>query len=67
MSPDVCIPNIGPAQRRYRARFGLVALAVAVGAWAGVAALGLPAGLRLIAVPLLFGGFLGLIQAREKT
>ncbi len=67
MSPDVCIPNIGPAQRRLRARFGIVALAAAVAAWAGVTALGLPADLRLIAVPLLFGGFQGLFQAREKT
>jgi hypothetical protein len=67
MSPDVCIPNIGPAQRRLRARFGMVSLATAVGAWVGVTALGLPAGLRLFAVPLLFGGFQGLIQAREKT
>lgn len=67
MSPAACIPNIGPAQRRLRARFGVVALVVGVAAWAGMAVLGLPAGLRLIAVPLLFGGFLGLIQAREKT
>jgi hypothetical protein len=68
LSGEACVPNIGPAQRRLRARFGVVALVVALGVWAGAAALGLGSALRaLLALPLLFGGFLGLIQAREKT
>lgn len=67
MSPDVCIPNIGPAQRRLRARFGIAALLVALAVWLMVPLLGLPLALRLLALPLLFAGFQGLIQAREKT
>jgi len=67
MSRNVCIPNIGPAQRRLRARFGVVALLAALAVWVGVSLLGLPPSLRLLALPLLFGGFQGLIQAREKT
>ena len=67
MSPHACIPNIGPAQRRLRARFGVIALMAALAAWAGVSLLGLSPSLRLPAVPLLYLGFQGLIQAREKT
>lgn len=67
MSTDACIPNIGLAQRRLRARFGVVALLVALAVWVGASLLGLPPSLRLLALPLLFGGFQGLIQAREKT
>lgn len=67
MSPEVCIANIGPAQRRLRARLGIVALVAGLAVWIGVGVAGLPAALRLLALPLLFGGFQGLIQAREKT
>ena len=65
---EACVVNIGPAQRRLRSRLGLAALAVAVVVGVGAAALGLSTVLRAVLVlPLLFGGFLGLIQAREKT
>ena len=68
MSGGGYVPNIGPAQRRLRARAGVVALVLAATAWAGAAALGLPpTGRSAVAFPLLFGGFLGLLQAREKT
>ncbi len=65
---EACVVNIGPAQRRLRSRLGVAALAVAVVAGVGTAALGVATSLRAVLVlPLLFGGFQGLIQAREKT
>jgi hypothetical protein len=59
--------NIGPEQQRKRRILGLWGLAagaaVAIGCWvAGVSTL-----VRLAAAPLLFGGFLGVLQARERT
>jgi hypothetical protein len=68
LSGEACVPNIGPAQRRLRARLGWAALVAALGAWVGAGALGLPPLARsALALPLLFGGFQGLVQAREKT
>lgn len=68
MSGEACTPNIGTAQRRLRARVGGVTLLAALGIRFGAAAVGLGAAIAsLMALPLLFAGFMGLIQAREKT
>jgi hypothetical protein len=64
---EVCIANIGFAQRRHRHRLGVASLASAAGLSAAGIGLGLsPAWLGLIGV-LVFGGFAGIVQAREKT
>jgi hypothetical protein len=64
---EVCIVNIGPAQRRRRRSLGLVALLVGTALVIGVWALGLPPVIRLSAAVFFFGGFSGIFQARAKT
>jgi hypothetical protein len=65
--PNVCIPNIGPAEQRKRLRFGLVALAVGIALtvvliWSGISPL-----YRLaLFVPYAMAGS-GYFQARDKT
>lgn len=64
---EVCIANIGFAQRRHRHRLGVASLVSAAALSAAGLGLGLsPAWLALVGV-LLFAGFAGIIQAREKT
>lgn len=63
----VCIPNIGVAQRRRRFWPGVVSLLLGLGHGVAVAALGLTAWLLAPAAVLLFTGFTGILQAREKT
>ncbi len=67
MDGEVCIVNIGPAQRRRRRSFGLVSLlvgaALVVGAWA----LGLPPAARLSASVFFLAGFSGIFQDRAHT
>jgi len=65
--PNDTIPNIGPRQRRLRAVFGVVALAVATGVAFAPHVFGVAPGLRFGSLPIYFGGFLGLLQARDKT
>lgn len=68
LSVEACVANIGTAQRRLRVRLGVVALVAAAAAAVGGAALGASTWLRaMFVLPLLFVGFQGLIQAREKT
>jgi hypothetical protein len=66
-SGEVCVVNIGPAQRRRRRSLGIVSLVagtvLALTAWA----LALPPLTRLSAVVFFFGGFNGVFQARAKT
>ena len=62
-----CIPNIGVAQRRRRFWPGVASLALGVGHGIAVAALDLSSALLVPAAVLLFAGFTGVFQAREKT
>ena len=63
----VCIPNIGPAQRRYRLRFGRRLLLVALASWAALVALHVPWPWHLGLWPILAAGFTSMLQSREKT
>jgi hypothetical protein len=64
---DVCIPNIGPRQRRHRALRGAIALVAAVALAAGLHSANAPLAARaLVALPLYMAA-LGFMQYREKT
>ncbi|MFB6139003.1 MAG: hypothetical protein ABEJ26_01050 [Halosimplex sp.] len=60
--PGVC--NIGRDERRTRRRLGDASFLVAAAYVGFVTATGRPAGFLLGAFPLLFGGFLGVVQDR---
>jgi len=67
MDAPVCIPNIGPRQRRLRRNLGLWALGAAA-ALTGLLLWGdTPRLARLLLVPLVLGGLVGLLQARGST
>ena len=72
MSPDqapaeVCIANIGPLQRRRRARLGLWSLGAAALLVGGLVASGAGREWRILAAaPIWFGAYL-FVQAREST
>lgn len=67
MEQTVCIPNIGPRERRKRMLFGLLALVLSLTLLAALVALDAGRWWRLgLFVPLLLS-MLGLFQAREKT
>jgi hypothetical protein len=62
-----CIPNIGPAQRRLRLRFGIAMSAVAMLTTAFLVISGAPRPWRLMVfLPGLFAA-IGLLQARART
>ena len=67
MSGAACIANIGVAQRRRRFWPGVISVALGVGHGIAVVALSLTPLLLLPAAVLLFAGFAGVFQAREKT
>ena len=67
MSGAACIANIGLAQRRRRFWPGVVSLVLGVGHGIAVVAFSLTPLLLLPAAVLLFAGFTGVFQAREKT
>lgn len=67
MDPQICIANIGPVQRRRRRDFGLVALGLALVATLAAVLLGAGPWWRLAITPLVFGGFVGLLQAKGHT
>ena len=62
-----CVPNIGPGQRRLRFWPGVVSLALGLGHGVAVVALPLTGWLLVPASVLLFVGFSGVLQSREKT
>jgi len=64
---DVCLPNIGPVERRKRLRFGLVALAAGLVLAAVMVVLNLPPLLRLVLFPIFWVAGSGIFQSREKT
>ena len=63
----VCIPNIGPKERRRRLRGGVIGLVVAAIVAIVLFATGADRAWRLIMFPLLYGGLSGVFQWREKT
>lgn len=63
---EVCIANIGRRQRRARGLAGLTSLAFAIAMVAAGLILDVP-GLRFASLPFFLGGFLGVLQHREKT
>lgn len=67
MVAEACIANIGAAQRRRRFWPGVVSLGLGLGHGVAVAALSLTPWLLAAAAVLLFAGFAGVLQAREKT
>jgi len=64
---EVCLPNIGPGERRKRLRFGLAALAVGLVLAGVLVVLGLPPLLRLVLFPIFWVAGSGIFQSREKT
>ena len=64
---SVCIPNIGPRQRRQRVIGGIVGLAIAIAVAALLVATGVARPFRLVVFLPFFAGTTGLFQAREKT
>lgn len=68
MSADtVCIPNIGPLERRRRMRFGVVFLAIGVAIGVCLLATDASRAWRALAFVPLWLGALGVVQAKEKT
>jgi hypothetical protein len=63
----VCIANIGASQRRRRFWPGVASLALGLGHGIAVVGWSLTPWLLLPAAVLLFGGFAGVLQSREKT
>jgi hypothetical protein len=67
VTAPACVPNIGPAERRKRLRFGLGAWAVALGGLAILLGTDAPRAWRLALLLPFWGGALGFLQHREKT
>lgn len=61
------VTNIGSSGRRRRYLMGAAGLGVALLVVAGLAAFGAPRGARIVLFLPLFGGALGLLQARGGT
>lgn len=59
--------NIGPRGRRQRLLTGFISLAIATIIAISLIAAGVPRGWRLLVFPLLWAGWLGVFQAKEKT
>lgn len=67
MEGAACIANIGLAQRRRRFWPGVISIGLGVGHGIAVSVLSLTPILLVPAAVLLFAGFTGVVQAREKT
>lgn len=67
MVSELCVPNIGPNERRKRLRAGLVHLGVAVLALAVMMVTHTPRGYRLLLILPFWGAGAGVFQYLEKT
>lgn len=63
----ICIPNIGPRERRKRLVSGLIMLALSLIILIALVAAGVDRWWRLLLFLPLWGGATGLFQARERT
>jgi hypothetical protein len=63
----VCIPNIGPGERRRRSTFGVLSIAVGLLVAAALVALGVHPLLRVPLFLVFYAAASGVFQAREKT
>ena len=64
---ELCIPNIGPRQRRLRLISGLVMVAIATAAAAALLAAGAARAWRLLLIVPVGGAAVGLFQVQAKT
>lgn len=64
---DICVPNIGPRERRRRLVFGLVMAAIAVVAAAVLMMMGAPRIWRVLLVLPIGGAALGVFQVQATT
>jgi hypothetical protein len=64
---DLCIPNIGPRERRRRLIGGAVSLALGVIAAALLLGFGAQRAWRIVVFLPVWAGALGLFQAKERT
>ena len=67
MSGEVCVVNIGPRQRRLRLLAGLAGLGAGAALLLVLLTLDVSRVVRLVAVPPMWAGLLGVLQYREKT
>jgi hypothetical protein len=63
----VCLPNIGPRERRKRLQFGLLALAGGLFLTGVLVAVSAHPLLRLGLFPVFWSAGVGIFQSREKT
>lgn len=64
---DVCIPNIGPRERRRRLIIGIAMFVIAAAVAATLIVADAPKAWRLFVLLPLWVGALGVIQVKEKT
>jgi hypothetical protein len=67
VSGEVCIANIGTAQRNQRKRLGAAALAAGALVFVVAPMIGLAPWSHPVSALLLYGGFTGIFQARGHT
>ena len=67
MVAEVCVPNIGPNERRKRLYAGVVYLALAIAVLAFMIAHDTPRASRLLLVLPFWGAGVGVFQYLEKT
>jgi hypothetical protein len=65
--PTVCIPNIGPRERRRRLTVGIAMFAIVVLVVAGLMLADAPRAWRLFVLFPAWVGSIGVFQAKEKT
>ncbi len=67
MTTSECVPNIGPAGRRQRMTFGIVALVLGVAGAVALAATAVAPTWRIALFLPFVAGAVGIFQARAKT
>ena len=66
-SADACIPNISPAERKKRMRFGILQLVITFGILAAMLAFGADKFWRLPLFAMFSSGAVSIFQALDKT